>query len=92
MKSMEVRLGVIRDKQGIHAGLLQCRSSNNQLAVCYNSDGKLLVKICHVMDVPNGGNGPTVMRLDPNDPATEFNVRVEDIQSIYPIKGFGKDV
>lgn len=88
---MEVRSGVIRDKQGIHAGLLQCKSSNNQLAVCYSSDGKLLVKICYVMDVPAGGDGPTTMRLDPNDQATEFKVRVEDIQSIYPIREFEKD-
>lgn len=87
---MEVRLGVIRDKQGIHAGLLQSKSSNNQLAVCYSSDGKLLVKICYVLDVPKAGDGPAIMRLDPNDPTTEFHVRLEDIQSIYPIKEFDK--
>lgn len=89
---MEVRFGVIRDKQEIHAGLLQSKSSNSQLAVCYNGDGKLLVKICHVLDAPEAGDGPVILRLQADDPATEFSVRFEDIQSIYPIKEFDKDV
>jgi hypothetical protein len=92
MKSMEVRFGVIRDKQGIRAGLLQNKSSGNQLAVCYNDDGKLLVKICHVLDVPAAGNGPVIMRLDPDDSTTEFKVGFEEIQSIYPITEFHRNV
>lgn len=91
MRSMEVHYGVIRDKQGIHAGLLQSKSLNNQLAICYNSEGKLIVKICSVIDVVDGKDGKqAVLRSEPENAESELVVLLDHIQSIYPIRDFNK--
>jgi hypothetical protein len=92
MKSMEVHFGVIRDKQAIHAALLESKSLNRQLAVCFNSEGKLVVKICTVIDVVNGDDGTSViLRAHTEEHNSEFALRLSSIQSIYPIRDFKVD-
>lgn len=88
MKSTHVHAGVIRDKRGIYLGLLKSKSENRQLAICYNSDGKLIVKICVVKDIVGEGSTGTVMLVSPDDPNVETSIPVEYIQSIYPIRDF----
>ncbi|MGC1240743.1 MAG: hypothetical protein WA874_04100 [Chryseosolibacter sp.] len=89
---MEVHFGFIRDKQRIHAGLMNSKSSNHQVAICYSSEGKLLVKICTVVDVTSDAQGATVtLRTQQDDPATELRIPVDQIQSIYTIRDFDKD-
>ena len=89
MKSMEVHFGVIRDKQAIHAGLGQSKSQNHQLAICYNNDGVLTVKICSVVDIVHDQSGTRViLRQQPDQPQTEFTIPFDHIQSIYPIREF----
>ena len=84
-------MGVIRDKQGIYAGLLQSQATARQLAVCYNSDGKLIVKICTVVGFTGGQDeGKVTLRTQSNDPATETVIPLSYIQSIYPISDFVK--
>jgi len=91
MRSMEIQLGVIRDKQGIYAGLLRSQTMAHQLAVCYNSDGKLIVKICNVIDIAGKKDEATItLRTRPEDPATEMIISLNDIESIYPIRDFVK--
>lgn len=88
MRRMEVHFGVIRDKPGIYEGLLQSQSSNHQLAVCYNSDGKLIVKICAVKDIVSANDGTMVLLH--HDPSGESTVMLDQIESIYPIRDFVK--
>ena len=91
MRSMEIHMGVIRDKRGIYAGLLQSLSTAHQLAVCYNSEGKLIVKICTVMDIAGDKDtGSVRLRTIPIDPASETIVSLDHIESIYPIRDFLK--
>ena len=89
MTSMEVHFGVIRDKPAIYEGLLQSKSLNRQLAVCYNNEGKLIVKISTVIDIFGGPDGGAViLRSQPGDPQSETTVRMDRIESIYPIRDF----
>lgn len=86
---MEIQMGVIRDRPGIYAGLLQSLSLAHQLAVCYNSDGKLLVKICTVVGITGENDGQMVaLRTEPGNPSTETVVPLNRIESIYPIRDF----
>ena len=88
MKSTHVHVGVIRDKPGIYLGLIKSKSENRQLAVCYNSDGKLIVKICVVKNIVGDRNNGTVTLASPDDPLAETSIPVAHIQSIYPIRDF----
>ncbi|MEX2232435.1 MAG: hypothetical protein WD824_09760 [Cyclobacteriaceae bacterium] len=89
MRGMEVHFGVIRDKPGIFAGLLQSKSLNRQLAVCYSSEGKLIVKISTVMEIFGGPDGGSViLRSQPENPGSETTVKMDRIESIYPIRDF----
>lgn len=91
MRRMEVHFGVIRDKAGIYEGLLQSQYSNRQLAVCFDSDGKLIVKICTVKDIVGGKNGPMVLlHSDLHDLPGESTIMLDQIRSIYPIRDFVK--
>ena len=84
-------MGVIRDKQGIYAGLLQSQSMAHQLAVCYNNEGKLIVKICTVLDIAGEKEEAKItLRTQPDDPGTETVVPLNHIESIYPIRDFLK--
>lgn len=86
---MEIHLGVIRDKQEIYAALLQSQALNRQLAICYNSGGKLLVKICTVANVTGRGVASRVtISSQPNTGGDETTITLDDIQSIYPICDF----
>lgn len=89
MRSMEINVGLIRDKDGIYSGLLQSQSMNQQLAVCYRSEGKLIVKICVVKEL-NRENDPTVTVVSPDETHTETVVLLDHIESIYPIREFIK--
>ena len=92
MKSMEVHFGVIRDKNSIHAGLLHSRSSNHQLAICFNSEGKLLVRICTVTDlVVENDVVSVVLQPQPGNRQSEFRIPLDRIQSIYPIREFNEE-
>ncbi len=86
---MEVNIGVIRDRQGIHAELLRSESTSRQLAICYISDGKLIVKISVVKKLKNTPEGIIVLLgATANDPPHETVVPLDQIQSIYPISDF----
>jgi hypothetical protein len=88
---MEIEMGVIRDKQGIYDGLLQGRSLEHQLAVCYTDDGKLLVKICSVVSIDgNQKKARVTLRSQADHPGHETTIDLDDIQSIYPIRDFFK--
>lgn len=89
MRSMEANVGVIRDKPGIYSGLWQSQSSNHQLAVCYNSDGKLIVKICTVKEIVREDTGTRVTLVSDND-KSETIILFDQIVSIYPIREFDK--
>jgi hypothetical protein len=88
MKSTQVNLGVIRDKQAIYLVLLKSKSLHRQLAVCFNSDGKLIVKICIVKQIIRDNKGSTVRVVSPDDTHTETAIPLDHIQSIYPILDF----
>lgn len=88
MKSTEVNVGVIRDKQGIYLGLLKSKSLNRQLAVCFNSSGKLIVKICIVREIIRDKKASTVTVASPDDAHVETSIPLDNIQSIYPIRDF----
>lgn len=91
MRGMELHFEVIRDKEAIFAELLQSQSLGYQLAICYNRDGKLIVKICVVTDIVRGMDGVVVsFRSEPNDVTTEDKVSMDCIESIYPIHAFLK--
>jgi len=88
---MELHFGVIRDKQEIRATLLQSRSVNRQLAICYNDDGKLIVKICTVVDITEHKEDEDVvvtLRSQSGENKNEFSVPLSGLQSIYPIRNF----
>jgi len=85
---MDVHLGVIRDKQGIYSALLKSQSLHRQLAVCYNHEGKLIVKICTVKEIERTGEGSTVTFVSQDDATSETRVPLDQIQSIYSIRDF----
>lgn len=85
---MDIHFGLIRDKRGIHAMLQDSRSRQRQLAVCYNSDGKLLVKIAVVKDISGGKDGKWVTVSSADDDNSEVTIPIDHIQSIYPIRDF----
>ena len=92
MRGMELHFGVIRDRQTIHVALQHSKSLKRQLAICYYSEGKLLVKICTVSDVLEANDGVTArLQSLPEGPESEFTVRLENIQSIYPIRDFNSE-
>ena len=84
---MEVNFGVIRDKHSIYSQLLQSESAKSHLAVCYNSDGKLIVKICRVKDIGPEDNG-NVTLVSPEEDQADITIQLKHIESIYPISGF----
>ncbi|HET9485825.1 MAG TPA: hypothetical protein VFO54_00240 [Chryseosolibacter sp.] len=89
---MEVHFGVIRDKNSIHAGLLHSRSSNHQLAICFNNEGKLLVRICTVADLIVENDVVSVtLRPEPGSQQSDFKIPLDRIQSIYPIREFNEE-
>lgn len=89
MRSMEVHFGVIRDKKEISSALLTSQTMNRQLAVCYNSDGKLLVKICTVGRIIGKKDGVrVVLKLLGEDEGGGLTISFDQIQSIYPIRDF----
>ncbi len=91
MRGMELHFEVIRDKDAIFAELLHSQSLGDQLAVCYNRGGKLIVKICVVTDIVRRIDGVVVtLRSEPNDVTTEDKVGMDCIVSIYPIHAFLK--
>ena len=85
---MEIHFGVVRDRQGIHSGLLQSRSHHRQLAVCYSSEDKLIVKICIVKGFDTRKDGTWVTLRSPDDDNSETEVPIDHIKSIYPIRDF----
>jgi len=85
---MDIHFGLIRDKHGILAALEDSLSRQRQLAVCFNSDGKLIVKITTVKDIRNRKDGSWVTLFSPDDHNREFSIPVDHIQSIYPIRDF----
>ena len=86
---MEIHLGVIRDKQGIYMGLQQSHALNGQLAVCYNSDGKLIVKICTVADIVGEKDDMKVtIRTKGKNAKNDITIMLDQIVSIYPIRDF----
>ena len=87
---MDIKEGVIRDRDSIYSGLLHSQSLNHQLAVCYNSDGKLLVKISVVKNISRGKNGLEVTLVSPGEVQPETVIPLENIQSIYLISDFVK--
>ena len=87
---MEINVGLIRDRQGIYAGLLQSQAANRQLAVCYKSNDKLIVKISIVKELVSADAGTTVVLLSPDKTDSETTIRLEDIESIYLISDFMK--
>ena len=85
---MEIHFGIVRDRQGIYTGLLESRSHQRQLAVCYNNDGKLIVKICVVKRIERSKEGIWVTLSAPDDDNSEITILIDHIQSIYPIRGY----
>jgi len=80
---------MIRDKQGIYSALQQSRSTKRQLAVCFNGDGKLLVKICTVIDmVGKKDNIKVILKSQGENKDSQTTIPLEYIQSIYPIRHF----
>lgn len=85
---MEVSIGVIRDKQGIYSGLLQSQLAKRQLAVCYNREGKLFVKLSVVRAIIKDGDGTRVILMSADDPPDRTEILLDNIQSIYLISEF----
>lgn len=91
MKGMQLHFGFIRDKQAIHAALLQSKTLGRQLAICYASEGKLIVKVGNIMDLTRGKEGERViLRSKSEQPDSEFSILLDHIQSVYPIREFGQ--
>lgn len=91
MRSMQLHFEVIRDKESIYAELIQSQSLGYQLAVCFNDEGKLIVKICTVTAITNDNDRTLVtLRSDPADITTECLVDLDSIESIYPMHVFLK--
>lgn len=88
MRGTEEHIGVIRDKPGIYAGLVQSQATGQQLAICYRQDDKLIVKICLVKEVTGDHNGAKVVLHMPEHPTDELRVELEQIESIYPIRDY----
>lgn len=87
---METNIGLIRDKPGIYSGLWQSKSSHQQLAVCYNHEGKLLVKICIVKELTRTQSDTMVTLTSPDHESEEISIPFTAIESIYPIRDFVK--
>lgn len=87
MRSMEIDFGLVRDKQRIYSGLTSSQSQKRQLAVCFNSDGKLVVKIAVVSKIEHCNDGTWVTLLSPDD-NSETRLLLDHVQSIYPIRDF----
>ena len=85
---MEIHFGVVRDKQGIHASLVESRKQHRQLAVCYSSEGKLIVKICVVKEIETRADGTWITVLASDDDNSETQIHLDHIQSTYPIRDF----
>lgn len=86
---MELHFGVIRNKQAIHAVLEESRANDRHLAVCFNSEGKLIVKICTVVDILDDNVATRViLRSQSGDGDSDFSLLLSNIQSIYPIRDF----
>jgi hypothetical protein len=87
---MELHFGVIRDKEGIYAGLIQSQSFNRQLAICYKSEGKLLVKLCSVVRIEQAKETVIVtVHPQPEEPGSKpTTLLLQDIESIYPMHAF----
>ena len=89
MRSMELHFGVIREKEAMHAALHQSKLHNRYLAVCFNSEGKLIVRICTVINIEEEKNGTRVtLRSQTDEKDTDFTLLLSNIQSIYPIRDF----
>jgi hypothetical protein len=89
MRSMEIHLGVIRDKEAIYSALRESHSTKRQLAVCFNSGAKLLVKICTVTNIVGSPHGVSVtLKSQTDDKDKETTILVQHIESIYPIRDF----
>lgn len=91
MNGMELHFGMISDRDAIYSGLVESKSLNRQLAICHNSNGKLLVKICTVAEIEHSNQGTIVVLHTPKAPDGEhITVKLDDIESIYPINDFPK--
>lgn len=88
MEGRDVNVGLIRDPEGIYNGLQESREGNRQLAVCYNAEDKLMVKICIVAELLHENGKVTVVLGSSDEPPDSFSVPLEHIQSIYLIKDF----
>ena len=89
---MELHFGMIRDKDGIYSGLADSQSTNRQLAICYNSREKLLVKICTVASLEKTIDGVRVTLNTQGDQGSPepVTVTLDQIESIYPINEFNQ--
>lgn len=86
---MQLHFGVISGKAAIRAALLRSKGRNRQLAVCYASGGKLLVKIGCIMELLEGRDGGrAILRSKSEESATEFSIPLDHIRSVYPIREF----
>lgn len=82
---MELHFEVISGKEAIYAELVQSQSQGHQLAICYNKDGKLAVKICIVKDILRRNDKVAIsLRSGLHDANTE-EIALDIIESIYPI-------
>ena len=89
MRRMELNLGVIRDRHEIHSALMQSHSTKRQLAVCFNNDGKLLVKICSVTAIERTKAGVQVtLRSQGGDMEDDLTVLLDHIESVYRMRDF----
>lgn len=86
---MDVHFGVIRDKQAISSALINSQTMKRQLAVCYKSEGKLLVKICTVGRIIGKRDGVrVVLKSAGEEEGDDLTIPFDHIQSIYPIRDF----
>ncbi len=91
MRSMQLHFEVIRDKESIFAELIQSQSLGHQMAICFNDEGKLIVKICVVTEITYDNDRTLVtLRSDLVDVTTECVVALDSIESIYPMHAFLK--
>ncbi len=88
MKRMDLNEGLIRDKEGIYSGLLHSLSAHQQLAICYNDDGRLIVKIAVVKQIRPADDGTRITLTSPDEPRAETLIHLDRILSIYPIRYF----
>jgi hypothetical protein len=90
MRGTEEQAGLIRDKSGIYAGLVQSQSTGQQLAVCFRSDEKLFVRICLVKEVVSNEEGIRTILLIPETPDDTLTLDLHQIESIYPIHEYNR--